>query len=738
MKKITVYLLAILCGIVSAQAQVVNVLGTGIQKGSTWYAVYEDTEYIKCCSAFHHTIHHYTYSVPGAQLTLQAKIPKKVSINGEIYINADESESAVYTISRNSLSTSYQTFGPYSLPRDQRGFYVREGDGSLDRYIKNVHLTMASYLDAPSATSLSFSNQVASAAAETKTFSFDWCNTGTVQVTYSGDDAFAVTTTSIATDGKYGNATISVTYNHTKYGSHTGTVTVTNGSTTYTIALSGSTTALAQTLTWAEPTLNITTDDQVQCNATASSGLPITYQSSAADIAEVNADGSLFIHAIGDVTITASQAGNDLYAAATPVSYTFHIAYPVQEWLCILPQNGAIGGDVSVSQSDTIHNRLLYWGGTSASNLHSNEPIAIAQEQYILMPIEADRWMTFVPAFDVDDVQVLEIMPESELQNLTRTEAMQRQQERTVLLAEAINNASKDAALNQVTLQEMLTSIFADWTTQYGYADGALGIYPLTHYNGKNIYSADYYAYSTVGTWDLSEETQSGLQKQWTPVSATSGTIFEQSEVYTLQFPYCTGCGYTDNYDYWSGKLLLMSHTGAQDVYGENEHATILATTPEDNKAALTGNYTLCNLQATDVYMHDTDENSAYYDCYVKQASATVQPMVSMLYANIPTTQRRSPVAVRRNGEVLYEVQESENTTTAQTMLSADPTLQVASVNGLLSLLSSTDQAVSVYSVSGALVQQLSLSSGQSATLNLPQGTYILHTPLAATKVMVR
>ncbi len=728
MKKCFPYTLLLLSFFLTpSYAQEITTLGKGILNGSTYYAIYEDTEYSSSTPAKHTTIHQYNYSVPGDQLSLQAKKNMKTAVNGEVYINADGSNNADYgTIDLSGLSNSYKSGGPYSIPRDKRTLYIRRADGSYIRYIRNVHLTMASYLDAPSASSLSFSNKLLNSDPETKSFTFDWCNTGTVSVTYSGSSAFSVTTTSFASDGKYGNATISVTCNHNEAGEHTGTVTVTNGTTTYTVSLNGSTTQQSQSINWDEPTTNITTADIIQCNAVATSGLPVAYSSSDNSVAQVNDEGTLIIHTIGSVTITATQPGNNNYTAAEPVSYTFNITYPQQEWLCLLPANGTTGGDVYISPSDTIYQNILYYAATTPANLLGNTPLTIPQAQYILLPVYADQWTTFLPPFDITSVQVLEIMPEADLQNLTRTEAVQLQQERADLLTAAICQACTDAATNKATMQEIITAIFQSWTTQYNYADDALGIYPLTHYNGTNIFSADYYAYTTDNTWDLSTETPSGLQKKWQPVPSTEETLFQQGKVYALQFPYCTGCASSDNYDYWSAKLLLLSHTGTQTVYGEEQHTNILAAEPDEGKAFLTGNYTLRTMQATDIYLHETDENNEYYDCFLKHDDAQVLPAQSILFANIPATQRHSPVAIRRTGEILYPATDDTNITTGHRAALTDASLLWHTDKATLTLLATTPQEVRIYTVSGALLHQLTLAPDNETTLNLPQGTYIL------------
>ncbi|MEI9919304.1 MAG: T9SS type A sorting domain-containing protein [Bacteroidota bacterium] len=61
----------------------------------------------------------------------------------------------------------------------------------------------------------------------------------------------------------------------------------------------------------------------VHSSATTTSGLPLTYTSSDQSVAIMHNDGKVEIFSIGSVTFTASQAGNDFYEPATPVSQTF-------------------------------------------------------------------------------------------------------------------------------------------------------------------------------------------------------------------------------------------------------------------------------------------------------------------------------------------------------------------------------------------------------------------------------
>ncbi len=719
-------------------AQEITTSGRGILKGSTYYAIYEDTEYSAVGGglALSGDIHKYDYSVPGDQLSLQAKY-QTLSSGGKIIINADGTDNALHSISQSSLSKNYKDFGPYAIPRDKRTLYIRHYRCNLKRYIRNVHLTMASYLDAPSVSSVTFQPRELNSDNNVTAFTFDWCNIGTVSVTYSGSSAFSVTTTSFSTTGEYGTATIYVTYQHQEIGNQTGIVTITAGTTKRTVNLSGYTTPMSQSIVWNQPLTDITTDDNIQCNAYATSGLPITYSSSDTNIATVDADGHLTILSTGSVTLTANQAGSDTYAAADPVTCTFRISYPQQPYLCLLPQNGTTGGDVHISVSDTLYQNIIYYAATSPANLVGNLPVSIQQAQYILLPVYADQWTTFVPPFDITSVQVIEMLPETELQNLSRTQAVQRQQQQALALADSINRACSTAAAASQSLPDIIAAVLQSWTKQNNYTSDALGIYPLTHYNGTNLFSADYYAYSTSDSWDLSSETTSGLQKQWQPLTDNETTLFQQGRVYALQFPYCTGCAVSDNYDYWSGKLLLLSHTGTQTVYGEEQHDNILSDEPDENKALLTGNYTLHTMQADDVYLHETDPNSQYYDCFLFHEQAQVLPTQALLRANIPAAPQHAPVAIRRSGQLLYPDTNGADISTAHRNTSADNTLSWHTADESLTLLSTVNQQVRIYSVSGILVRTIHLTPNNETTLHLPPSTYILQPQSSPSTVIV-
>jgi len=148
---------------------------------------------------------------------------------------------------------------------------------------------------------------------------------------------------------------------------------------------------VAQTITFANPGSQVA-GTQLGFAATASSGLPVTYNSSTTSVCTVNSTtGTALLLQSGTCTITASQAGNGIYAAATPVTRSFTVTalapVPVPasaevvvsqvNWLAALNGNsfGSInpdGGSFAVNSNGEIavantNNLVLYNAQTGAA-----------------------------------------------------------------------------------------------------------------------------------------------------------------------------------------------------------------------------------------------------------------------------------------------------------------------------------------------------------------------------------
>jgi sugar lactone lactonase YvrE len=116
-------------------------------------------------------------------------------------------------------------------------------------------------------------------------------------------------------------------------GALTGTLTLSdnalnNSASTQAVQLSGSATAISQTINFPSIPTQTYGGPAVTLNATATSGLTVSYSVTNGS-ATVNGN-ILTITGAGSVTVQASQSGNGEYAAATPVSQTFTVNQATQ------------------------------------------------------------------------------------------------------------------------------------------------------------------------------------------------------------------------------------------------------------------------------------------------------------------------------------------------------------------------------------------------------------------------
>lgn len=129
--------------------------------------------------------------------------------------------------------------------------------------------------------------------------------------------------------GKISNYDFPIYFTPQKGGSFEETITVSDGTSTVTITVSGSAPKKDQTITW-NPELTLLSNATIE-GATASSELPVTYAFDPEGIVTL-VDGVLTAQKDGVVTITASQGGNEIYNPAQPVVKTFTIHPALTEY----------------------------------------------------------------------------------------------------------------------------------------------------------------------------------------------------------------------------------------------------------------------------------------------------------------------------------------------------------------------------------------------------------------------
>ena len=140
---------------------------------------------------------------------------------------------------------------------------------------------------------------------------------------------------------------------------YTDTIIITDGNTTATIAVSGKGLPIEQTITWELNTTTLVVDNTLPLNATASSGLEVTYTiTEGQDIIAIEGN-NLVAKKAGTATITASQAGNTDYLAAESVAHTITVEKAT-------PQITELPTIAPVTYGTTLEEALVLNGGKAS------------------------------------------------------------------------------------------------------------------------------------------------------------------------------------------------------------------------------------------------------------------------------------------------------------------------------------------------------------------------------------
>lgn len=249
--------------------------GTITKSGSTYYVLNASKEE----SVFQTGSHPYGLAGPGAKLTFDAKCTLAAVQNLQVYDG--------YSVIFDEYVGKYR----YVFPAGTMDYVSYGGDGSivvdaqatqvtfrgapaatLSRYFKNVKVTMFSGTMAPSKTSLNFGaagyNTTGSTSAYTQTFTIDWSNMSAMSISGLNNTQFSATISNNSSAGKYGTATVTVTYKHDKVGTHNATLTIGGKS----VSLSGTTNKITPYIV-TTPTVETITYGQTISNSQLGTGL---------------------------------------------------------------------------------------------------------------------------------------------------------------------------------------------------------------------------------------------------------------------------------------------------------------------------------------------------------------------------------------------------------------------------------------------------------------------------------
>lgn len=431
----------------------------------------------------------------------------------------------------------------------------------------------------------------------------------------------------------------------------------------------------------------------------------------------------------------------------------------IRQWATCIPlfdvekegQSASVGGDVTVYDGlieenqyktnqllyievdDVMLNTILEGDGmnilvkTKRANILNTKEYTIHKHQNLLKPIEADQWMTIVAPFDVHDISILEAVAEKDLEAMTREDAHKAQATAFLNFFNKISGFVLPKSDGRTTAKPLTTLM--EW---YGVRP-----YELIHYNGSNIREANYYLYELdnldVDGYFSTNATGKELNIVWTPVDSLSenDAILKKGHVYAMQFPYCPLCDATrTEYDYWTGKYILLHGLGSQEVDGTNTHNTLLTNTPSKaGSAILKGNTSLnaLTLPSKTGYVHNTT-NDLFE---LNTSNYSVKPLETfMLYNPLAA---RMPKAISRSGKMIYE----EQTTTGLPTIGDRTSLAAYADNMQIHLMALQAQRVVIYDMHGQVLFDGQLTEGEQMTISAPQGMYIVKGTYEIIKLIV-
>lgn len=370
---------------------------------------------------------------------------------------------------------------------------------------------------------------------------------------------------------------------------------------------------------------------------------------------------------IHDVINRKDSAGKYLYQAPVAVPPVAKKYFDNQEYTTIAPTlvGDSLQHQVTSDTTYTITDRVYYVTNTLA-----------------------DIWQTFTAPFDVENIYVVETYDEEALAAIgTRSD---------ILLEQARHNADFAAffavamAIGTTDDFEGIYKSYIKWAkNQDGEDDNAnytkRGKKKLIPYivdpatNKGNWRDANFYLNQNSGDWSLNEttdeygNTEYAFTTQWrilAPADTTDGILLHKGETYSMQFPYCTGCGdlYSrEEWDYWSGKFLIFESTkqpqtiNGRDFLNDTIAGNIFATEPDPAKAIVMGNSTFAQLQTEkeSVFVYDDGYPALNSEGFTpNDTKTTIMPTTAFLYGDVPTNAQGMPARrVKRTGEIIYDKQ---------------------------------------------------------------------------------
>lgn len=303
MKKIFTLLTALLCTV----AQV---------SWAECYVLEEASEEIAIGAYSNSSGMSYSLNGYGDLISVNLRKAKDATQSVEIYgYTANGSEKHLKSVGVSDLSTSHTLF-EIGIDTSIVSIKIKAG-GTLNKYFKDLKVRRATFANQPASPHIDFGKAKVKSADATISTTMSWCNVNQFSYTIDGDkDQFSVSIENNASTCAQGTATVTVTYAHNVVGEHNATLTLSNGTFTHTITLSGATEKKDQQLEWANDyngdQITLPVGKEVSDAATATSGNAVTYTSSDENVvAIINGGAGFKAVGAGTAEITATQAGDD-------------------------------------------------------------------------------------------------------------------------------------------------------------------------------------------------------------------------------------------------------------------------------------------------------------------------------------------------------------------------------------------------------------------------------------------
>ncbi len=431
--------------------------------------------------------------------------------------------------------------------------------------------------------------------------------------------------------------------------------------------------------------------------------------------AEVGEDESINFDMGGPVEVVVEVPGEDLSYTTNQLLYTDLQGMET----CTLTVD--LGAEVWIKNLESP------WG-----NIINAAEYKIDKHLNILKTVQADTWYAFTAPFSIHDVSVIETLRDAQINAAERSVAMNMQGQDNFFVIYKQRNFLIPSSGTPSPLP--LTDLIKKKDS-----DGGI-IVPITHYDGTNMMTANYYLYELdveEGKTEFSTTgTSENLAIKWKPVKRNAGEpLMYPGKTYAIQFPYCPMCNDLadrDYYDYWSNKMIVFHGNGPQTIQGTSYHSTILGASPTVNYATLTGNSTFADmtLEAKVGYVHNTTND--YFE--LNTSDYVVKPTEGYMLYNSPTS--RMPERISRSGKMIYGDNTTTDTEGVPTINDRTSLMLFDAMDGI-EILSLSEQVVMVYNLQGNLIFRQQMTAGEQIYVATGSGIFVVRGESETIKVMV-